>query len=102
MCFDQVAQFLALAFGANSILPLFGCNWLLPGCVSQYRALCGNQCLAISVGNTNYMLQPLDGAVAHLYPGARNRLSPSWQDEECSIHLAVTWAILRVCHYCMR
>lgn len=65
-------------------------------CLSEYRALCGNQCLAVSVGNTNYMLQPLDTAVAHLYPGDgdRDRLSPSWQDEECSIHLAVMWALL--------
>ncbi|KAK2522713.1 myosin-3 [Columba livia] len=57
-----------------------------------------SQCLPVSVGNINgprskNMLQRLDAAVTHPYPGARNRRSPSWQDEECSIHLAVAWAI---------
>lgn len=46
-CFDQVVQFQdspkavwALIFGARTILPLVGCNWLLPGCVSLSTGHC--------------------------------------------------------------
>lgn len=66
--------------------------------VSEYRALRGSQCLVVGMGNTNDMLQPLDAAVTHPCPGAGNRLSPSRQDEECSIHLAMVWAIRGLCH----